>query len=1055
MAYSLQELLNKLELTSKPGIHFLTSHSWRNNFSLKTSQIISEKIKPTALYHIDNSYSEDNFIFFFEFLVNPTNEEIQEIHRNCWNFNRISTVFFILPDQIQIFNGFSLDEEKGLLNILAESNDLSKFSYWELISGKTWDYFSEKIESVKGSRVDATLLRNIADAKKTLNDRLLKNELANSIIGRLIFTRYLIDRSVVIHFKNEPLTYERFNNLLSKQSPILLYELFHFLNEKFLNDANEMLFPTTVTILEDDIVKTKILTLQEEENYLQKEHIEIIYNLFSGGNVTENQITVYFNNFKYYDFEIIPVEFISNIYELFIGAQKQIEQSSYYTPLFLAEYILNQTVKRYFDNNPNEYNCRVLDPSCGSGIFLVETLRKIINQYQKINDLPKIELKAKLALLVTDNIFGVDKDPEAINIAIFSIYLTLLDFQEPKDISTFQFPNLRENFFEGDFFSEEFSSEYLFRKKVATVEFDFVLGNPPWGTPVSDKKQLFEVYCEKRAKKDNYADKKLISNREIAQAFMIRVSDIASKQTAAPSCALIVTSKIFYNNNAKDFRKYFLERFDLEQIVELSVIRKQVFDKKIPKITSNNKNTIGPPTIIFFKFSQGRKTDNNIVKHISIKPNIFFKLFKILVVEKYDYKEVAQRFFLENDWVWKLLVFGSIADFYFVKRLKRLKTINEVVNDSERFVINQGFKRKDGKKSKNSTDLVGYKLIEVSRHDLQQFHIRKNLGPFNEKTVAYLPNDFRIFDPPMLLIKEGTDPNFRSLSAISYHQAVFNSSITAIKALKNEDVNKLKVFSAILNSKLCGYYFLLTGSSIGIERDQIHDNERLAFPLIEDGTQIAHIVSELEELLSQEDEVQGEIGQSQIYSDKILQEFNKLEEQVFKAYNVSRLELDLINYANLVSIPLFQNKQAPFRRLFYNDKDKVYLESYANVFVRHFDSLYKTRSDLFFCVDIYYDSYAIVMHFKLIDELSTEQINWMHLENFNVIKWLISLSFNEEADNLFVQKDIKIFEGKSFYIVKPNEFKVWHTALAHLDLGEVLDAIINRSKATVQQTHIQ
>ncbi|MBO0949219.1 HsdM family class I SAM-dependent methyltransferase [Fibrella forsythiae] len=1046
MAYSLKELLDKLELTSKPGIHFLSNTDWQKNYSLKTSQIINEKIKPTAFYHIDTSNSEDNFIFFFEFTVAPIPEEIQEIHKNCWNFNRISTVFFILPDQIQIFNGFSLDEKIGLLNILTDENDLSKFSYWELISGKTWEHFSDQIEGVKGDRVDATLLKNIADAKKALSDRLLKSELANSIIGRLIFTRYLIDRDVIVQFKGEPLNYERFNDILAETSPSILYELFSFLNEKFLNDANEMLFPTTLSVHDDEAV-TKVLTLEEEKAYVREEHIEIVFNLFTGGNIIEKQIVIYFANFKYYDFEIIPVEFISNIYELFIGEQKQVAQSSYYTPLFLTEYILNQTVKKYFDNNPNEYNCKVLDPSCGSGIFLVESLRKIINQYQRISKVSKFELKSKLSSLVTDNIFGVDKDPEAINIAIFSIYLTLLDFQEPKDISTFKFPNLRDNFFEGDFFSEEFSSEYLFRTRVATVEFDFVLGNPPWGTPLSDEKQLFEIYCEKRAKKDEWSDKRLISNREIAQAFIIRISDIASKQRTAPSCALIITSKIFYNNNGKDFRRYFLERFYLEQVVELSVIRRQVFDKKIPKIAGKNKTTIGPPSIIFYKFAQGRNTSNNIVKHISIKPNIFFRLFKILVVEKYDYKEVVQSFFVENDWIWKLLVFGTISDFYFIKRLKRLRTINEVVSDEKRFIVNQGFKRKDGLRSKDSTNLIGYNLIEVSKHDLQQFHLNSDLGLFSEKSVAYLPLNLAVFEPPMLLIKEGTDPSFKSLSALSYEKSVFNSSITAIKALKESDVDQLKIFSAVLNSNLCGYYFLLTGSSIGIERDQVHDNERLAFPLIDNGTNISNLVSEIEEILSNpiNKNLEGKRKPNSFYSDEILNIFSKLETEINKAYKVSRLELDLIDYANIVSIPLFQNRQSPFRRLSFQDKD--YLSLYANVFIDHFENLYRDRSDMFFSTEIYLNSYAIIMHFHLTELIPEHKIKWTQLEDFNIIKWLVSLSFSKETETLFVQKDVKIFNDKSFYIMKPNEFKVWHRALAHLDLGEILEAIINQNQS--------
>jgi type I restriction-modification system DNA methylase subunit len=71
------------------------------------------------------------------------------------------------------------------------------------------------------------------------------------------------------------------------------------------------------------------------------------------------------------------------VYESFIGNQE--EDSAYYTPLFLVDYILTETVEAYLTSNQETYNCRVLDPACGSGIFLVETLRKIIEKFIFLN----------------------------------------------------------------------------------------------------------------------------------------------------------------------------------------------------------------------------------------------------------------------------------------------------------------------------------------------------------------------------------------------------------------------------------------------------------------------------------------------------------------------------------------------------------------------------------------------------------------------------------------------------------------------------------------------
>ncbi|MDO1502642.1 hypothetical protein Q2T40_21275 [Winogradskyella maritima] len=174
--------------------------------------------------------------------------------------------------------------------------------------------------------------------------------------------------------------------------------------------------------------------------------------MLSGDEVASGQISL----FNLYDFSIIPVEFISNVYELFIGQDQQENQGAYYTPLFLVDYILSETVEKKFRDQPKSHDCKYSTPLVDLVFFLVETLRKIIEQFQLNNptylsnpDLYKKQLKQ----LASDNIFGIDKDQSAVNVAIFSIYLILLDYQEPSDIESFKFPLLtNRNFFFRRFF---------------------------------------------------------------------------------------------------------------------------------------------------------------------------------------------------------------------------------------------------------------------------------------------------------------------------------------------------------------------------------------------------------------------------------------------------------------------------------------------------------------------------------------------------------------------------------------------------------------------------
>ena len=53
-----------------------------------------------------------------------------------------------------------------------------------------------------------------------------------------------------------------------------------------------------------------------------------------------------------------------------------------------------------------------------------------------------------------------------------------------------------------------------------------------------------------------------------------------------------------------------------------------------------------------------------------------------------------------------------------------------------------------------------------------------------------------------------------------------------------------------------------------------------------------------------------------------------------------------------------------------------------------------------------------------------------------------TFSIDELSDNIFLLKDVKGFEKDSFYLIKPNEYKCWHRAIAHYDLSEFMHVLM-------------
>jgi hypothetical protein len=510
---------------------------------------LENNIKPDAFFCIDNK----PMILFFE---NPP--DVKKLHKNIWNFNETPIVIIVNNDNIEIFNGFKLVEsgiDKGYLEKM-KNQELNDFSYFKLVTGKTWENYEKEL-SYK-NRIDYKLLDNIGAAreqileqfplKKTNNEKTKKRhiKITNALLGKVIFVRYLIDRKVKIYFDNESKerTNEDFCTILSQ--PDRARQFFDILADKDVG------FNGDLFCLEDD-----------EYQKIPQKAFDVLIKLLKSQEISTGQQSL----FDLYDFSIIPIEFISNVYEYFIGSENQAEQSAYYTPLFLVDYILSETIEKHFANNSKTNDCKTLDPACGSGIFLVETLRKIIEQYQKNNG-NKLLTPDTLKKLVIENIYGIDKDPSAIQVAMFSIYLTLLDYQKSADIETFKFPCLlNSNFFEADFFNTN-----IFETKLQNVDFDFIVGNPPWkGGALGE---LGKIYIKERKIKDSAKKKKYsaaINNNEIVEGFVLRVSDFSKPKT---NCALIVRSSILYNNgyNAdySGFRRYWLEEYFVNKIVEFA-----------------------------------------------------------------------------------------------------------------------------------------------------------------------------------------------------------------------------------------------------------------------------------------------------------------------------------------------------------------------------------------------------------------------------------------------------------------------------------------------------
>lgn len=969
----IKNVIDALGYSNSSALYYLGSSKIKNNRSI---QKIFKELAPMAIYLADNK----PFVAFFESLGKSITPQLI---KKVWNA-QIPLLIVSFENHIEVYNGCSIDTDENLVLLKkidnALVNETSSFSFWNISNATFWQEYEQKLSAPK---LDTVMLDNIREATHQLKETDCA-PFAVKIILRLIFIRYLIDRGVDLNYHGlcGNVIHSQNNLLKILQDKNELYGLFAYLKEQFNGNLFEL-------YKEDNRV---------ESDLLDDTSLKTLRDLMAGDLVlSSGQRSL----FPLYDFNIIPVELISNIYERFLGEEKQQKDKAFYTPPYLVNYILEQTITPFIEKNTS---CKILDPACGSGIFLVESARRLIER--NIIQNPDGFDDQKLVNIVTQNLWGIDKNPEAIDVAIFSIYITILDYKDPKTLRNFKLPLLKNrNFFVHDFFSEDIE------KYLTGRHFDFIIGNPPWGRVAG----LHEKYCK---------DRKLpIQGKEISRSFVLRTRDFSTSNTC---CCLIVTSKLFYNTKltSVNFRKWLLEKAKIKKYIELAAVRELIFTK-----------VRGPAGVIIYQFNDNEEENKkNEICHLTLKPNIFFKLFNIIVIEKNDYKYVPQILLIQNDWAWKTLVFGYTHDFNTIKSLfTKYSSVMQVIKERN-LKYGTGIRVADGDKQ-DASHLVGRWLIDAE-DGIKPFEVIKEHGKiFTKNKIHRAKKDKQyLFQSPYSLIKKGFNTqNYKFRAAYSEEDFLYTDAITGICGDKTNNEVLLSL-TGLFNSSFYSYLNLMLGSSSGIEREQGLPTEIFKYPAIID-SQIANLVDKIEDAVKIENKNFNCLMESKNL-------IKKLDELILDKFGLH--DDVFVNYALNIQIPLVAQNKMSWEKVTDNQ-----IFNYIKVFTEYFSTILP-RDEKYVSVNVFRN---IANHYCAVEFVFQDNKPEKSITNYNAKKNvqmnLISKFMLNKVNDLFYQiKDVINFSENSFYILKTDENKNWHPAMAKLDLTDVLDSILRGNEVS-------
>jgi type I restriction-modification system DNA methylase subunit len=214
-----------------------------------------------------------------------------------------------------------------------------------------------------------------------------------------------------------------------------------------------------------------------------------------------------------YSFVVFASDILGNIYEIFLGEQlkinngeitlekkpEHIDRDIVTTPTFIIQDILRETVVKHCEGKTDTeiLQSSFADIACGSGAFLLETYQllhdTLVDYYLKNNSNEliqtaistyKLKFETKRQLL-TNCIFGVDKDYNAVEACKFGLLLKLLENEDNNTIPTPALPNMDANISFGNSLldSEKTSAENqrdINPYDFGETKFDVIIGNPPY-----------------------------------------------------------------------------------------------------------------------------------------------------------------------------------------------------------------------------------------------------------------------------------------------------------------------------------------------------------------------------------------------------------------------------------------------------------------------------------------------------------------------------------------------------------------------------------------------
>lgn len=581
---------------------------------------------------------------------------------------------------------------------------------------------------------------------------------------------------------------------------------------------------------------------------------------FNGDNILKNVYPYIFKEIEYdYDSEdaIALINYFSStnkndivgyLYENTMSLENKKDGGSFYTRS-------NEIIDYMINNIKIDENTHILEPSCGSGLFLLEIINKIRNNSTESN-------KALLLKKIFKNVEANDIDSMACKITEANILCSLIE--DIRDLyvqnNKFKLPKLK--IYNYDFCDKNINNKY-----------DVIIGNPPFVTLYGRRSR--NMTEEKRAYFNTFKfvlDKKKNNKFNLSMFFIENSLDLLRKNGKLS----FILDISFFEDAYMDIRKYLLDNYSIEEIA----------------ININGFENVASNQIILTIVNKKSDIEDN-VKYFDYSS----KETKLFSQSIWNEKDQKYNFLLPLDGLKKEIIDimekNKKLDDYFPG--KSLRTCCALTGRTDDFIVeknkktnNEIFPYLEGSKG------IAYKFAKPSPfryieydYDLQlkisdEFKTQlEALGVKNKKRVTL--GDKECYKSPKIFIRQSASEIISTYTEENY--AANNSLyILSLKNNNKESINKLKYTNGILNSKLISYFAsstnVIRGGNGKTPQIKISDLKRIPIAIAnnEDFNKVIELTDKLQEKFNEN-------------------EYRKLNKLVYKIYGISKEQEEYIEKA--------------------------------------------------------------------------------------------------------------------------------------------------------------